>query len=80
MANAENMKRKPGETVVLLGVPAGMLVDLPLEDQQAINEVVGKPILLNGYDDDGMAELEFKDRNGVIHFIYVRLEFIRAVD
>ena len=80
MANAENMKPKPGETVVLLGVPAGMLVDLPLEDQQAINEVVGKPILLNGYDDAGRAELEFKDRNGVIHFIYVRLEFVRAVD
>jgi hypothetical protein len=80
MADAENIKPKPGEKVVLMGVPAGMLADLPVEDQQAINEVLGKPILLNGYDDAGRAELEFKDGNGVIHFIYVRTEFIRTVD
>jgi hypothetical protein len=65
------MNPKRGSTVVLVRVPPGLLDDLPLEDQRAINEVVGKPIRLNDYDDVGRAELEFKDRNGVIHFIYV---------
>ena len=80
MTNAENMKPKPGDMVVLMKVPPGMLHDLPLEDKQAISEVVGKPIVLNEYDDAGRAELEFKDRNGDFHYIYVDLEFIRAVE
>jgi hypothetical protein len=46
-----HMEPKPGEWVVLTEVPPGMLDDLPLEDQQAIVEVVGKPIVLRGYDD-----------------------------
>jgi hypothetical protein len=72
------MEPKPGEWVVLTEVPPGMLVDLPLEDQQAIVEVVGKPIVLRGYDDDGRAELEFEDRDGNGHVIFVDLRFIRA--
>ena len=54
-----------------------MLDDLPLEDQQAIVEVAGKPIVLRGYD-DGRAELEFEDRDGNGHVIFVNLRFIRA--
>ena len=42
------MEPKPGEWVVLTEVPLGMLGDLPSEDQQAIVEVVGKPIVLRG--------------------------------
>jgi hypothetical protein len=71
------MKPKPGELVVLIEIPRGMLDDLPPEDQEAITDVVGKPILLNEYDDAGRAELEFKDRHGQIHFIFVAPEFIR---
>jgi len=71
------MKPKPGELVVLIEVPRGMLDDLPPEDQEVITDVVGKPILLNEYDDAGRAELEFKDRDGQIHFIFVAPEFIR---
>jgi hypothetical protein len=74
------MKPKPGEWVVLTEVPPGMLDDLPLEDQQAIVEVVGKPTVLRGYDDDGRAELEFEDRDGNGHVIFVDLRFIRAGD
>jgi hypothetical protein len=72
------MKPKPGESVVLTQIPQGMLDDLPPEDQRAIIEVVGKPILLNEYDDAGRAELEFKDSEGQIHYIFVAPEFIRA--
>jgi hypothetical protein len=73
-----SMKPKPGELVVLIEIPGGMLNDLPPEDQQAITEVVGKPILLNEYDDVGRAELEFTDQEGQIHYIFVAPEFIRV--
>ena len=69
---------EPGEMVVLIEVPRGMLDDLPPEDQKAINEIVGKPILLNEYDEDGRAELEFKGRDGDFHYIFVAPEFIKA--
>jgi hypothetical protein len=71
-------KPMPGDPVVLEEVPQGLLDDLPKEDQQAISEIVGKPIRLNKYDEDGRAELEFTDQHGVIHFIYVRTEFLRS--
>jgi hypothetical protein len=76
MAAAQNTKPKPGDTVVLTAVPPGMVEDLPSEDQQAITEIVGKPILLTQFDEDGRAELEFQDRNGNFHVLYVQPEFI----
>jgi hypothetical protein len=72
------MEPKPGELVVLVELPQGFLDDLPLEDQQAINEVVGKPILLKEYDDLGRAELAFRERDGMLHYIYVDPKFIRV--
>jgi hypothetical protein len=78
--NAQNIKPKPGDTVVLIEVPPGMLDDLPPEDQQAINEVVGKPIPLREYDEAGRAELGFKDSSGTFHYIYVDPAFINPVD
>ena len=74
------MEPKPGELVVLTEVPPGMLDDFPLEDQQAIVEIVGKPIALRGYDDDGRAELEFIDHAQISHVIFVAPRFIRAVE
>jgi hypothetical protein len=71
-------KPMPGDFVVLEEMPPGLLDSLPKEDQQAICEIVGKPIRLNKYDDDGRPELEFTDQHGVIHFIYVRPEFLRS--
>jgi hypothetical protein len=75
---ARDKKPKPGDMVVLTEVPPGFLDDLPIEDQQAISEVVGKPIRLNDYDEDGRAELEFTDRDGNGHFIWVSPKFIRG--
>jgi hypothetical protein len=59
-------------------LPPGFLHDLPEEDQQAINDV-GKPVRLNEYDEDGRAQLEFKDRNGCFHTMYVAPELIRLM-
>jgi hypothetical protein len=80
MTETPDKKPNPRDKVVLTEVPPGLLNDLPIEDQQAISEIVGKPILLNDYDDDGRAELEFRDSSGVIHFIYVNPSFIRAAN
>ena len=74
------MEPEPSEMVVLTEVPSGLLDDLPAEDQQAIIEVVGRPIVLRGYDDYGRAELEFEDRDGNGHVIFVAPRFIRAVE
>jgi hypothetical protein len=74
---SEHQKLKPGDTVVLTEIPPRFLDDLPIEDQQAIKEIVGKPILLNDYDEDGRAELEFADASGVVHLICVNPSVIR---
>jgi hypothetical protein len=79
MTDTPGMKPKPGDRVRLIQLPPGLLDDLPLEDQQAINEAVGQPVQLNEYDNDGRAELQFKDRNGTLHFIYVKPEFIKKI-
>ena len=71
-------KPKPGDTVVLTKIPAGLLGDLPTEDQRAISEMVGKPVRLIEYDAAGRAELEFTDRDGGIHFVYVSPNIIRT--
>lgn len=77
-AGSSSANPKPGDTVVLTGVPSGLPDGLPSEDQTAIVEAVGKPVLLVGYE-DGRAELEFTDDHGTIHSIYVHPSFIRAV-
>ncbi len=67
-----------GRNVILKALPPGFLDDLPVEDQRAISEIVGKPVMLNEYDADGRAELEFTDTEDVIHFIYVDPKFIET--
>jgi len=67
------------KSVVLKGLPPGFIDDLPLEDQQAISSVVGKSVVLLGYDEDGRAELEFTAKDGVIHCIWVQPKFVAAV-
>ena len=70
------MKSKARNKVVLAGLPPGFVDDLPSEDQQALLDVIGKAVFLNGYDQDGRAELEFKDKQGVVHFIYLDPRFV----
>ena len=62
----------------MTGLPSGFVDDLSPEDQKAITERIGHPVLLESFDDDGRAELEFVDPEGVIHFIYVDPQFIRS--
>jgi hypothetical protein len=68
---------KPGERVVLTELPAGLVDGLPEEEQRAITAIIGEPVLLEGFDDDGRAELQFADSEGTIHFIYVDRKLIK---
>ena len=70
---------KAGDKVRLTELPPGLLDDLPVEDQRAISEIVGKPILLVRLEDDGRAELRFVDSEGDVHFIYVNAKFIKPI-
>lgn len=70
---------KPGGTAILLRLPPGFLDDLPADDQRAISSVIGTPLLFTKYDEHGRAELEFPDEDGIIHFIYVPVEFRASV-
>jgi hypothetical protein len=70
---------RPDDTLMLMEVPPGMLDDLPPDEEQALCEGVGKPIMLKEYDDAGRAGLEFKDRNGDLHCIYLSSTFISPV-
>jgi hypothetical protein len=67
-----------GQYVVLTEAPANLLGGLPIDDQQAIISVVGKPVLLVGIDAHDNAELEFTDARGVIHTIWVACACIEA--
>ena len=58
------------------GFPMVATLDQLIDNAQLIAKAVGKPITLNGYEDDGRAELEFTDTEGVIHTIYVDPKFI----
>ncbi|HJZ78313.1 MAG TPA: hypothetical protein VKE51_41580 [Vicinamibacterales bacterium] len=37
------------------------------------------PVRLVEYDDSGRAELQFVDRRGIIHFVYVHPKYVRPV-
>jgi hypothetical protein len=69
----------PGSVIVLKELPPGLIDNLPDEDQKAITAIVGQPVVLNEYVEDGRAELEFKDKDGVIHFIYVNPIYIQKI-
>jgi hypothetical protein len=57
-----------GDIIVLTDIPPGLLNGLPPEDQTAIAEMVGTPVLLSDYDNLGRAELEFTDSVCTLHF------------
>ena len=78
-----NRQAPGGERVVLVTLPPGLLDGLPDEDQRAITAIVGKPVLLVGWDEIGRAELEFDepfdartDHYSHTHSIWIPQEFI----
>ena len=66
---------QPGDTVILLSVPAGLMSGLPEEDQTAIRSVVGKQVNFAGIA-YGQAEIDFQDSRGDRHTIWVDTDLI----
>lgn len=65
-------KLERGRRVILRPLPPEVIASLPMEDQQIISTVVGRPIaFFNKYERDGRAEIEFVDRDNATHFIYI---------
>jgi hypothetical protein len=77
---SKHNRPEPGTKVVLKSIPPGLLDGLPQRDQRAITVIVGQPVRLVDYDDVGRAELEFTDKNGGIHYIYVKPEYLRPAE
>jgi hypothetical protein len=69
-------KAKVAKKAVVKELPPGWLDDLPREDQEAITAILGKPISVVRDDEDGRVVLEFDDKQGDTHFIYVEPEFV----
>jgi hypothetical protein len=65
------MRQKLKKRVRLVGLPPGFLDNLPDEDRTALLAAIGTQVKFNGYDEWRRAELEFKDKKGVLHFIYI---------
>jgi hypothetical protein len=80
MGKASVAKKRPksGSKVVLLILPPGLLNGLPREDQKAIRAIVGKPVLLEEYDEDGRAVLTFTDPEKTMHSIFVSTKYVKA--
>ena len=58
-------------TIILKSVPEQLLDGLPHEDQVAIRAAVGQPVTLVGHNNEGRAEIEFRDAAGDLHTIWV---------
>jgi len=71
---------KSTQKAILTELPPGFLDDLPEKDQRALLATVGTAIRLVGFDDIGQAELEFQERDGTFHTIFVARKFIQSVD
>ena len=65
----------PGALVILTSVSSSLLRGLPKKDQEAIRAIIGKPVTLAGFS-YGQAELEFKDKQGDEHTIWVERKLL----
>jgi hypothetical protein len=52
-------KPHAGDRVILIALPPGFVDDLPEEDQRSLTAMIGKSVMLVGYDEHGRAELQF---------------------
>jgi hypothetical protein len=73
-------KPLPGGSVFIRETPPGLFSGLSEDDQRAVFAILNEPIRLNAYDDEGRAELEFTDSQGMIHFLYVSQDLIKTIE
>jgi hypothetical protein len=83
----EDEQPKPGDMVLLEGLPPGFLDDLPPEEQLAIRDMVGKPIRFieitcSTFHGERVerVELEFSSEiSRMNHTLYVDPSYIRPI-
>ena len=71
---------QPGDPVVLVGLPAALIADLPLADQQAILAALGTRVTLVGWDEEDRAEIQFEDSEGGWHFLFIDRCVVAPID
>jgi len=64
-------KIRKGTKVLFLEATSELLEGLSLEDQNAINDQIGKILKVESFNDYGHIELEFIDKNRINHSIWV---------
>ena len=79
MLDIDGEHLQEGDSVILLNAPDELLFDLPSQDQAAIKPQVGKVMSVQGFDEYGHVELEFKLGEEMIHFIWVKPLFLRKI-
>jgi len=61
-----------GDRVKVVKIPTRLPQGLPEEDQIAIYSQIGKTLIIQGFNEDNNAELEFTDNDGHIHTIWIK--------
>jgi hypothetical protein len=64
---------------ILKALPTGFVDDFPDEDRLALTAEIAKRVQLNGYDEDGRAELEFVAGDETVHFVFVTPEHLTGL-
>lgn len=77
LLDADGTSLQEGDLVVFLSAPDELLSNLPSEDQSAIRAQVGKSLTVQGFDQYGHVELEFKSEEGAFHSIWVKPSYLR---
>jgi hypothetical protein len=68
-----------GTKVRMLVAPKELISGLPASDQSAIQAIVGKVMIVKNFDKYGHAELRFRDKHKIIHYIWVRPSALQVV-
>ncbi len=67
-----------GDSVRVIEIPVRLPLGLPEEDQIAIHDQIGKALIIQGFNQDGYAELEFIDNAGHIHTMWIEPHCLEA--
>jgi len=65
------------DMLIISRVSEDLLRGLPVEDQKSIRDQVGHSVSVQGFDDHGNVEVEFKDSADMIHTIWIEPRCLR---
>ena len=68
-SNGEPIRKH--DVLTMTRAPEDLTRGLPPEDQSAIRDQVGSTVVVVGFDDHGNVEVEFSDRGGTLHTIWI---------